>query len=48
LDVPTIREHCFRNGKTEVELELRLCLLFGVKDLKNVAEKELKEFRKAH
>jgi hypothetical protein len=42
LDVAAIREHQFKNAKTEVELELRLCILFNVKDLKNVSEKELK------
>ena len=31
-----------------MELELRLCLLFGVNDLKKVGEKELKEFKKGH
>lgn len=48
LDVPAIRQHCFNSAKTEVELELRLCLLFGVKDIKSITEKELKELKKTH
>jgi len=48
LDVSAIGEHQFKNTKTPVELELRLCILFNVKDLKNVGEKELKEFKKEH
>lgn len=48
MDIPSIRDHFFKNGKTEVELELRICLLFGVKDIKNITEKELKDFRKAN
>lgn len=46
LDISAIRQHYFKNAKTEVELELRICLLFGVKDIKSITEKELKEFRK--
>ena len=48
MDIPAIREHCFKAAKTEVELELRICLLFAVKDIKSITEKELREFRKAH
>lgn len=48
LDLPAIREQVFKNGKTEVELELRICLLFGVKDIKAITEKDIKEFRRAH
>jgi hypothetical protein len=48
LDLPAIRELFFRNAKTDVELELRICLLFAVKDIKNITEKELREFRKTH
>ena len=31
-----------------MELELRMCLLFGVNDLKKIVEKDLKEFKKSH
>ncbi len=48
LDLTAIRELAFHNNKTEMELELRLCLLFNVKDLKAIGEKELKEFKKQH
>lgn len=48
LDLAAIREQVFKNGKSEVELELRICLLFGVKDIKAITEKDLKEFRKAN
>ena len=31
-----------------MELELRLCLLFGVNDVKKITEKDVKEFKKNH
>jgi len=46
--IPQIREHYFNNSKSEVELELRICLLLNAKDIKNIGEKELKEFKKNH
>ena len=42
LDVATIREHFFGQAKTQMELELRVCLLFNVKDIKNVTDNDLK------
>jgi hypothetical protein len=42
LDIPTIREQLFKNGKSEMELELRLCLLFNAKDLKGISDKDIK------
>ena len=48
LDAAAIRENIFKNGKSEMELELRMCLLFGVNDLKKIVEKDLKEFKKSH
>jgi hypothetical protein len=46
LEVGKIRELVFSSGKAEVELELRLCLLFNAKDIKAITEKEVKEFKK--
>ena len=48
LDIPTIRSHCFADKKTEMELELRTCLLFNAKDIKNITDKEVKEFKKKY
>ena len=48
LDVAKIREMVFASAKAEVELELRLCLLFNAKDIKAITEKEVKEFKKAN
>lgn len=31
-----------------MELELRICLLFNVKDIKAITEKDLLEFKKSH
>lgn len=31
-----------------MEIELRLCLLFNVKDLKNLTDKDINEFKKNH
>jgi hypothetical protein len=36
LDIETIREQLFKCSKSFVELELRLCLLFNVKDIKMI------------
>mgnify|MGYP000200443743 CR=1 FL=1 len=39
LDIPSIKEHQFKNTKSDMELELRLCLLFGVNEIKKIGEK---------
>lgn len=47
MDWDKIRKEVFHNNKAEVEIELRACILLGVKESKNIGDKELNDFKKS-